>query len=69
MFQFIKKYSPGYGRNTIEGWSVIPVVAVGAEASTFADSWLGMALLFVVGTACAHVMACIMKYFIGSHFS
>ena len=43
MFQFIKKYSPGYGRNTIEGWSVIPVVAVGMEASTFADSWLGMA--------------------------
>lgn len=66
MFQFIRKYSPGYGQNTIEGWSIILVVAVGVKASTFADSWLGMVGMFIFGILCAHVIACMIKFFISN---
>ena len=51
MFHFLKKYSPDYAQNTIEGWSIILVVAVGCEVSSFANSWLGMLGMFVIGPA------------------
>lgn len=63
MFHFLKKYSPDYAQNTIEGWSIILVVAVGCEVSSLANSWLGMCCMFVIGTLCAHIIACIIKYF------
>lgn len=66
MFQFIRKCSPDYGQNTIEGWSIILVVAVGGKASTFADSWLGMVGMFIIGILCAHVIACMIKFFISN---
>lgn len=57
-----KKYSPDYAQNTIEGWSIILVVAVGCEVSSFANSWLGMLGMFVIGALCAHIIACLIKY-------
>lgn len=62
MFHFLKKYSPDYAQNTIEGWSIIFVVAVGCEVSSFANSWLGMCGMFLIGALCAHIIACIIKY-------
>lgn len=62
MFHFLKKYSPDYAQNTIEGWSIILVVAVGRKVSSFANSLLGMCGMFVIGTLCAHIIACIIKY-------
>lgn len=62
MFHFLKKYSPDYAQNTIEGWSIILVVAVGCEVSSFANSCLGMLGLFVIGALCAHIIACFIKY-------
>ena len=62
MFHFLKKYSPDYAQNTIEGWSIILVVAVGCEVSSFANSWLGMLGMFVIGVLCAHIIACLIKY-------
>jgi hypothetical protein len=64
MLQFLRKYSPDYATNTLEGWSVILVVAAGGEATTFANSWLEMVGLFVLGVLCAHIVACIIKFFI-----
>lgn len=64
MFQFIKKYSPDYTKNNLEGWSVVLVVAAGFAASTFAGSWLEMSGLFVAGVLCAHAVACVIKFFI-----
>jgi hypothetical protein len=64
MLQFFTRYSPDYGKNTLEGWSIILVVAAGGEATTFANSWLQMLGLFVLGVLCAHVVACIIKFFI-----
>ena len=64
MFHFFKKYSPHYGRNNLEGWSVILVAAIGFQASTFANSWLETFGLFVGGVLCAHIAACIIKFFI-----
>lgn len=64
MFQFITKYSPDYAQNTIEGWSIILVVAIGFKASTFANSWLGMIGMFIIGILCAHIIACTIKFFI-----
>ena len=64
MFHFLKKYSPDYAQNTIEGWSIILVVAVGCEVSSFANSWLGMCGMFLIGALCAHIIACFIKYFI-----
>ena len=62
MFHFLKKYSPDYAQNTIEGWSIILVVAVGCEVSSLANSWLGMCCMFLIGALCAHIIACIIKY-------
>ena len=62
MFHFLKKYSPNYAQNTIEGWSIILVVAVGCEVSSFANSWLGMLGMFVIGVLCAHIIAYLVKY-------
>lgn len=62
MFHFLKKYSPDYAQNTIEGWSIILVVAVGCEVSSLANSWLGMCGMFLIGALCAHIIACIIKY-------
>ena len=62
MFHFLKKYSPDYAQNTIEGWSIILVVAVGCEVSSLANSWLGMCGMFLIGVLCAHIIACIIKY-------
>ena len=62
MFHFLKKYSPDYAQNTIEGWSIILVVAVGCEVASFANSWLGMLSMFLIGVLCAHIIACIIKY-------
>ena len=62
MFHFLKKYSPDYAQNTIEGWSIILVVAVGCEVSSFANSGLGMLGMFVIGALCAHIRACLIKY-------
>lgn len=64
MLQFFTKYSPDYAKNTLEGWSVILVVAAGGEAATFANSWLEMLGLFVLGVLCAHIVACIIKFFV-----
>lgn len=67
MIKFIsllKRYSPDYARNNLEGWSVILVAAVGFEASSFADSWLDMFGLFVAGVLCAHIAASIVKFFL-----
>lgn len=64
MLQFITKYSPNYSQNTLEGWSIILVVATGFEASNFASSWLGMVGMFICGLLCAHIIACIIKFFI-----
>lgn len=58
----IKKYSPDYTRNELEGWSVILVVAAGFGASTFGDSWLEMSGLFVSGVLGAHLIACGIKF-------
>lgn len=58
----IKKYSPDYTRNDLEGWSVILVVAAGFGASTFGDSWLKMSGLFVNGVLGAHLFACAIKF-------
>lgn len=69
MFQFIKKHSPDYTKNNLEGWSVILIVAAGFEASTFANSWLGTFGLFVAGVLCAHIVACIIKFLITSKSS
>ena len=63
MLHFLKKYSPDYAQNTIEGWSIILVVAVGCEVSSLANSWLGMCGMFLIGALFAHIIACIIKYF------
>lgn len=67
MFDFLKKYSPKYSENTLEGWSVILVVAVGGEASTFANNWVEMFGLFVIGIVIAHIVACIIKFLLKKH--
>ena len=37
-------------------------VVVGCEVSSFANSWLGMLGMFVIGALCAHIIACLIKY-------
>ena len=55
-------YYPNYAKNTIKGWSIILVVAVGCEVASFANNWLGMCGMFLIGVLCAHIIACIIKY-------
>lgn len=64
MLRYLLRNSPDYSKGNFEGWSVILVVAVGFMASTFANTWLGMVGLFAAGILCAHVIACVIKYFI-----
>ena len=56
-------YYPNFAKNTIKGWSIILVVAVGCEVASFANNWLGMCGMFLIGALCAHIIACIIKYF------
>ena len=62
MIHFLRKYSPNYAKNNLEGWSIILVVAVGFEATSFAHNWLEMIGFFIAGVLCAHIIACIVKF-------
>lgn len=62
MIHFLRKYSPNYAKNNLEGWSIILVVAVGFEATSFAHNRLEMIGFFIAGVLCAHIIACIVKF-------
>lgn len=64
IIDFFSKYSPAYGKNNIEGWSVVVVAFIAFAASTYAHSWLGMLGLFLAGGIGAHILACCIKYFV-----